>query len=145
MKSFILFLVAWCLWWLAVAHAEFGLEWFTIDGGGSSTGGVYAVSGAIGQPDAGWTMTGGDFTLTGGFWVLPIVVQTPGAPLLTIAAATPGFATIRWAPESPGFVLQQCPGMVPPAWTNSVSGTTNPVVVPLTTPRMFYRLFKPKE
>jgi hypothetical protein len=29
------------------------LDWFTIDGGGgTSTGGVYAVSGTIGQPDA---------------------------------------------------------------------------------------------
>ena len=33
---------------------NYSIDWFTIDGGGgTSTGGVYAVSGTIGQPDAG--------------------------------------------------------------------------------------------
>ena len=36
-------------------------------GGGTSTGGVYSVSGTIGQPDAG-LLTGGSYTLAGGFW-----------------------------------------------------------------------------
>ena len=35
-------------------HAQFVVGWSTIDGGGgTSTGGVYQVSGTIGQPDAG--------------------------------------------------------------------------------------------
>jgi hypothetical protein len=37
-------------------------------GGGTSTGGVYTLSGTIGQPDASAAMTGGAYTLTGGFW-----------------------------------------------------------------------------
>ena len=38
---------------------DFSLDWSTIDGGGgTSTGGVYSVSGTIGQPDAG-AMSGG--------------------------------------------------------------------------------------
>ncbi len=46
----------------------YGIPWWTIDGGGgASSGGSYAVTGTIGQPDAG-TMTGGPFTLVGGFW-----------------------------------------------------------------------------
>src|SRR6266581_8038557 len=68
------------------AHAQnYSIDWFTIDaGGGTSTGGVYSVSGTIGQPDANaQTMTGGNFSVTGGFWSL-FAVQTPGAPLLTI-------------------------------------------------------------
>ena len=33
---------------------DYAIDWHTIDGGGgTSTGGVYAVSGTIGQPDAG--------------------------------------------------------------------------------------------
>ena len=33
---------------------SYQIDWFTIDGGGgTSTGGVYSVSGTIGQPDAG--------------------------------------------------------------------------------------------
>ncbi len=48
----------------------FQIPWSTIDGGGSinSTGGSFALSGTIGQPDAGAAMTGGSFSLTGGFW-----------------------------------------------------------------------------
>src|SRR5438874_9757434 len=63
----------------------FTIDWFTIDGGGgTSTGGVYSVSGTIGQPDAGGPMSGGNYSLTGGFWSLLSVVQTPGLPLLSI-------------------------------------------------------------
>ena len=35
----------------------------TIAGGGTSTGGVYSLSGTIGQPDAGGPMTGGQYAL----------------------------------------------------------------------------------
>ena len=43
------------------------LSWWTVDGGGgNSSGGDYTISGTIGQPDAGY-LTGGDFTLRGGF------------------------------------------------------------------------------
>ena len=55
-----------------VAHADYAIDWHTIDGGGEmwSTGGTYELGGTIGQPDAG-AMSGGDYTLTGGFWALP--------------------------------------------------------------------------
>src|SRR5437660_6145162 len=67
-----------------VRGQNFSIDWFTIDGGGgTSTGGVYSVSGTIGQPDAGH-MSGGNFTIDGGFWGIIAVVQTPGAPLLRI-------------------------------------------------------------
>ncbi|MFH1747887.1 MAG: dockerin type I domain-containing protein [Planctomycetota bacterium] len=54
----------------SVAANDFSLDWWTIDGGGEmwTTGGEYELSGTIGQPDAGVTMTGGDFELAGGFW-----------------------------------------------------------------------------
>lgn len=52
------------------AHAQFSINWWTVDGGGgTSTGGTYTLSGTIGQPDAGTVMTGGSYSLTGGFWV----------------------------------------------------------------------------
>lgn len=52
-----------------VLAQEFDLSRHTIDGGGvmRSTGGAFELSGTIGQPDAG-AMTGGAFSLTGGFW-----------------------------------------------------------------------------
>lgn len=44
------------------------LGWFTVDGGGGhSINGDYSVTGTIGQPDAG-SMSGGRYTLVGGFW-----------------------------------------------------------------------------
>jgi len=129
---------------------NYSIDWHTIDGGGgTSTGGPmmginYSVSGTIGQPDAGVTMTNGQFAVTGGFWALPTAIQVGGAPLLTIAAATPGQATISWTPPTPGFVLQETWSLSPANWTNSPSGTTNSIAVPITTvPAKFYRLFKP--
>ena len=56
--------------WRSVA-ADFALDWWTVDSGGAvfSTGGDFGLSGTIGQPDATPAlMTGGDFTLAGGFW-----------------------------------------------------------------------------
>ena len=45
------------------AQTNFAVSWWTVDGGGgTSTGGVYSVSGTVGQPDAGM-MSGGTYTL----------------------------------------------------------------------------------
>ena len=126
------------------ALAQYAINWHTIDGGGgTSTGGVYSVSGTIGQPEAGGPMTNGQYSITGGFWALPQAVQVPGAPLLLITAATPGNVTISWSPSSPGFVLQETWTLSPANWTNSSSGATNPVVVSAAAPAKFYRLHKP--
>jgi hypothetical protein len=127
-----------------VCAQSYSIDWFTIDGGGgTSTGGVYSVSGTIGQPDAGGPLSGGQYSLIGGFWALPIAVQATGAPTLTIVPAAPGQATISWSPNTPGFVLQETLSLSPVNWVNSPSGATNPVTVPATLPKKFYRLLKP--
>ncbi len=72
--QFMTFLLA-LLLLLAASHAlaqsggGYDLSWTTIDGGGYtfSTGGAYSLGGTLGQPDAG-VLSGGNFTLTGGFW-----------------------------------------------------------------------------
>ena len=141
-----LVLGGWCLVLLLCrnAHAQYSIDWFTIDGGGgTSTGGVYAVSGTLGQHDAGGPMTNGEYSVTGGFWALPTAVQVIGAPTLTIIPAAPGQATISWTPHTPGFVMQETLSLSPTNWVNSASGATNPIVVPATLPTKFYRLFKP--
>jgi len=53
----------------AAQTGDFDLVWRTIDGGGgTSIGGErFALSGTIGQPDAG-KMSGGVYALQGGFW-----------------------------------------------------------------------------
>ena len=139
-----LVLGCWCLVLLlgSSALAQFVVNWHTIDGGGgTSTGGVYQVSSTIGQHDAGGLMTSGPYSVTGGFWSL-YAVQTPGAPTLTIAPAAPGNATISWTTDTPGYVLQQTTTLSPVNWTNSPSGATNPIVVPVNQAARFYRLFK---
>ena len=124
---------------------SYSIDWFTIDGGGggASTGGVFSVSGTIGQPDAGGPMTNGQYSVTGGFWALPTAIQVSGAPTLTMAPAAPGQATISWTPHTPGFVLQETLSLSPTNWVNSASGATNPITVPATLPTKFYRLSKP--
>lgn len=127
------------------AHAQFSIDWHTIDGGGgTSTGGVYTVNGTIGQSDAGGPMTNGQYSLMGGFWALPRAVQTEGAPTLKIVPAGAGQATVSWTPATgTNWVLQESLSLSLPSWSNSPSGTNNPAVVPATLPKKFYRLFKP--
>ncbi len=64
---------------------DYDLDWHTIDGGGEmfSTGGDYELGSTIGQPDARTEpMTGGDYSLVGGFWVIP---SAPAPPCHAIA------------------------------------------------------------
>jgi hypothetical protein len=141
MKKIILSLLAGSA--ACVASDQYSIDSFKIaGGGGTSTGGAYSVSGTIGQPDAGM-MSGGPFTLTGGFWALPVAVQSSNAPTLLIISGAPGFATISWTPATPGFVLQVSDTLTPPAWTNALSAATNPVSIPATLPTRFYRLNRP--
>jgi hypothetical protein len=52
----------------ALALSDFDISWWTVDGGGgTASGGSYTLIGTIGQPDAE-VLTGGDYTLGGGFW-----------------------------------------------------------------------------
>ena len=140
----LMFVILVCLLAVSATAQSYSIDWSTIDGGGgTSTGGVYSISGTIGQPDAGGPMTNGQYSVTGGFWVLPTAIQTGGAPTLTIVPATPGNATISWTPNTPGWILQETWVLSPTNWTNSPSGSANPIVVPAITPSKFYRLFKP--
>ena len=129
---------------LALPAQTYSIDWYKVaGGGGTSTGGVYSVSGTVGQPDAGGPLTNGQYSVTGGFWALPIAVQTTNAPTLAIIPAAPGWATISWTPPTPGFVLQETTSLSPSNWTNSPSGATNPITVPAVPPGTFYRLNKP--
>jgi hypothetical protein len=140
-------------WWLVLAsflfclHARaqsYSVDWFKIaGGGGTSSNGEFEVSGTIGQPDAGGPMTNGQFSITGGFWVLPNVVQTAGAPILSIVRGISGNAVISWSPPISGFVLQESLSLSSANWSNSPSGGTNPVTVPAAVHAKFYRLVKP--
>ena len=50
MKRSVSFILGLFLLGVSTAHAQYSIDWFKIaGGGGASTGGVYAVSGTIGQ------------------------------------------------------------------------------------------------
>ena len=64
--------------------SDFAVPWWTVDDGGkTSQGGPYTLSGSAGQPDAGGA-SGGSYTLHSGFWsitlqrsilYLPVIVK----------------------------------------------------------------------
>lgn len=131
------------------AWAQYSIDWHTIDGGGStSTGGLYAVTGTIGQPDAG-RMSGGNFSVDGGFWGIIAAVQTPGVPTLTIFRTTTNTVAVFWPSPSTGWTLQQNTNSVSSVnWSNAPGtipddGTNKTLIVNPPTGNRFYRLFKP--
>jgi hypothetical protein len=119
-------------------------------GGGASTGGVYSVSGTIGQADAG-TMSGGQFTLVGGFWSIVAAIQTPGAPLLSVWRTSTNTVVVSWPAPAEGWLLHATTNLVPggSAWTEipppyPTQGTTNRFFLePSPVGHKFYRLHKP--
>src|ERR1051326_5884742 len=63
---------------------QYALKSYTIDGGGGTCGnGPFVLSGTIGQPDASRPMTGGGYSLIGGFWADDSLM--PAQPFLSIA------------------------------------------------------------
>ncbi len=100
------------------------LDWYkTSGGGGTSAGGPYQVSGTIGQPDAGVAMTGGNYSLTGGFWSLINLVQTPGAPTLYISHSR-STVTVYWQ-NTGSCTLQQNSNLATTNWTSNTGWTTS--------------------
>ena len=128
-------------------HAEYSIDWSTTDGGGgTSTGGVYTVSGTIGQPDAG-TISGGTYTVSGGFWGIA-AVQTPGAPYLWATLTPTNTALIWWAVSPTSWRLQATTNLVPTGafWTDCSYQTNGATCYRLESPpsgNRFYRLQSP--
>jgi hypothetical protein len=131
------------------AHAQqYSIDWSKVaGGGGTSTGGVYSVSGTIGQPDAG-TMTGGNYSLTGGFWSLVAAVQTPGAPYLWVTRTTTNTVAVWWPVSETTWQLQTTPNLLATGstWTACTYTTNGPNCIYIESPpvgKKFYRLRKP--
>jgi hypothetical protein len=124
---------------------NYSIGWYKIaGGGGTSSGGQYSVSGTIGQPDAGAAMTGGNYSLTGGFWSLISVV----GPFLTISHA--GNSVIVSWPNMTGYTLQQNNNLaVSAGWAASGyaistnSNGTNSITITPPAGNLFFRLINP--
>jgi hypothetical protein len=132
---------------LCASAQSYSIDWYKVAGGGStSTGGTYAVSGTIGQHDAGGPMTGDNYSLTGGFWALISVFQTPGAPTLYISRSG-GTVTVYWQNVS-GWTLHQNSSLantngwiLNSSWTTS--NGTNSLSLTSPTGNLFFRLSNP--
>jgi hypothetical protein len=127
---------------------SYSIDWYKVSGGGgTSTGGVYAVSGTTGQPDAGAAMSGGSYSVTGGFWSLISVVQTPGAPTLNVTHSGAS-VIVSWPYPSSGWNLQQnpsvanAPGWQTSAFTISTNASVNSIHIGTPTGNLFFRLAK---
>ncbi|MEI6676739.1 MAG: hypothetical protein WCO57_16330 [Verrucomicrobiota bacterium] len=132
----------------AACAQNYSIDWSKIaGGGGTSSGSAYSISGTIGQPDAGGALTGGNYSVTGGFWSLISVVQTPGAPLLTITRSGAN-VIVSWPSPATGFSLQHNSNPATTNWTSfsgpvSDDGTTRRVTNSPPTGTKFFRLIQP--
>ena len=133
---------------LTTRAQQYSIDWFKVSGGGGTcTGGVYAVSGTIGQPDAGTTMSSTNYSLTGGFWSLIAVVQTSGFPKLTVTSAG-NSVMVSW-PDTGSYTLQQNSDLaVPSGWATSgytitTANNTNSITITSPTGNLFFRLTQP--
>jgi hypothetical protein len=117
-------------------------------GGVTSTGSVYAVTGAIGQSDAG-SMSGGNSTLAGGFWSVIAAIQTPGAPYLTVTHGNQA-VIVSWPLPADGWVLETASALphfdvpwtqIPPPY--KTSGANLQFIESLPGGHKFFRLRKP--
>jgi hypothetical protein len=136
----------------ALSQAQnYSINWYKIASGGGTSAGTnggsaYSVSGTIGQPDAGGAMTGGNYSLTGGFWSLLAVMQTQSAPLLAITRSG-NSVTVSW-PNTGSYTLQQNSNL---ATTNWIAGSysittingTNSITITPPTGNLFFRLANP--
>ena len=129
----------------APVHAQsYSIDWYKIaGGGGTSTGGTYQVSGTIGQPDASGTMTGGSFSVIGGFWSLISAIQTVGLPNLTISHSENN-VIVSW-PNTGSYTLQQNNSLATGTWnarpyTITTLNGTNSIIITSPNANLFFRL-----
>ena len=104
----------------AVAEGkQWNLSWFTIDGGGGACiGDEWQLQGTVGQADAVTLLSGGDFTIAGGFWdpsdpdclndiKAPIVI-CPG-DITVVPDPVSCNAIVAW---SPAIANDECDGVI---------------------------------
>ena len=150
MKTLAIILATFSLGALAttVRAQTYSIDWYKIaGGGGTSTGGVYSVTGTIGQHDASGAMSGGNYSVTGGFWSLINVVQTPGTPNLLLFPNGANSVKILW-PNTGSYTLQQNGNLATTNWVTSGFAITNGFgtnFVTITPPvgNLFFRLKNP--
>ena len=147
-KLLLCFIILQSVFCLGTLGQSYSMDLYKISGGGgTSTGGVYSVSGTIGQPDAGVGMSGGSFSLTGGFWAL-YAMQTPGAPYLWVVRTITNTVCVWWALPDTSWQLQATANLAGTgtSWTPCSYSTNGANCIYIESPpsgKRFYRLFRP--
>jgi hypothetical protein len=132
----------------SIPAQPYSVTWHKVSGGGgTSSNSPFAVSGAIGQHDAAKSMSGGNFSVTGGFWAL-YAVHTAGAPALGILRTPTNTVEVYWPSPSTGWDLQvntnlSTTNWVTPPETVNDNGTIKYIIVNPPTGDRFYRLAHP--
>jgi len=127
-----------------VRAQNYSIGWYKISGGGgASAGGPYQISGAAGQSEAGAALSGGSYSVAGGFWSLIAAVQTTGAPVLAITPLG-GQVTVSWPPSVMGWTLQTNSNLAASAWGDFAGGiSSNSVTFGSPPGFLFFRLAHP--
>ena len=124
----------------AFAQAQYTITpWTIAGGGGTSSAGNYTLQGTLGQTGAGTAMSGGNYALTGGYWVSVPINPSP-APELTITPSPDGQVILSWTPASSAWVLQENSSLSTGEWVDTMAATSGAVVVPVAEAMKFYRL-----
>jgi hypothetical protein len=126
-----------------VMATDYSVPWFTVDGGGgtsASNDGRFAVSGTIGQPDAGF-MASADrrFSLNGGFWFAE--VSFCGCTLSISHSG--GNVTISWPCDLTACALEYADELPGPSlvWVPvSPQPTGHSHTLPITSTQRYFRL-----
>ena len=132
---------------VVTAHAQsYSITAHTIaGGGGSSSGGQYAVTGAIAQPEASAASAGGSYSVSGGFFSQDIALQQAGAPRLTVRQSGRNVELV-WGANVPGWVLQtNVTDLSPAGWADvgtapTVNGAEQSLAFTASGGRAFFRL-----
>ena len=132
----------------ATAPAQsYFVNWYKISGGGGTrTNGTYSVSGTIGQHDASGAMSGGGYSVTGGFWAI-YAVYTPGLPPLNIRYAGPNSVIVYWL-NTGSYSLKTNGNLNVASWINyggpvTTANGTNSVTITPPKGNLYFRLSLP--
>lgn len=131
----------------AIPGQIYRMDLFVLAPSGISTGGVYSISGTVGQVEAGGMMSGEAYSLTGGFWNSSSTVEEPAATKLTVQVTGPGVVVVSWPSPSTGLFLEQSSSLSFPDWTAASEtvtddGTTKSIVISPTATHRYYRLLR---
>lgn len=129
---------------VALQAQQYSIAWYKVaGGGGTGTNAQYSLSGTIGQQDASGALTGGSYSLSGGFWAI-YAVQTAGLPTLTISRA--GNTVIVSWPNTGSYILQQNSnlalrsGWIPSSYSTNTLNGSNSITITQPTGSLFFRL-----